>query len=85
MRIFFPAVQLSVALTSFIILTGMLYRSLPRVSAYLLDDSSHGSFNYGNMILWHVIPLLIGMMVSVAVANYSWKEIRSEKMGRLDQ
>ena len=84
MKIFFPGLLLLVALMSFMVFTGMLYRSLPKLSYYVFDDSTHGSFNYANSILWHVSPLLIGMMLSVWVANWAWKEIQRVKVGRIE-
>ena len=83
MRNFFPHILILVAAAMFVLSMGLLYRSLGNVYAYVINDL--GTLSSGDQAMWHIYPLMVGMMLSVWVANWAWKEIRREKTGRLEQ
>ena len=82
MRIFFPALLLLVALIAFVISVGLLYRVIPHLYRYFVDTNY--PLDTGHYLMWHIYPLSLGMMLSVCVANWAWKEIRREKTRGLE-
>ena len=84
MRNFFPGLLLLVSMGMFVISACLLLRVIPYLYVYI--STFDGAFwDNGEALMWAIYPLLLGMMFSIWVANWAWKEIRRERAGRLEQ
>ena len=87
MRIFFPGLLLFVSLIVFVICAGILVLEVPRAYEFYYVDGPGWKPLPGqrDSALLQVLVLNSGVLVLVTwAATWAWKEIRREKMGRID-